>query len=64
MLARRRSFCVVFGFASTAVYAISASTANTTGTKCGPPSGVTVASRATGDRPKLARGSNSPTRSA
>ena len=40
------------------------STANTTGTRCGTPSGVTVASRATGDCANLTFGSNSPTVSA
>ena len=76
MLASLRSRCVVFGFASTAVYTVhtgspgesgepgESSTANTTGTRCGRPSGVIVASRAIGDCAKLAFGSNPPTVSA
>jgi hypothetical protein len=67
MFVSRRSRCVLFGFASMAVYTTSwwsgesPLTAKTTGTRCGFPSGELVASRATGDCVNRTFGSNSPT---
>ena len=53
-------FRVDGGVHDVVTWVASASTANTTGTRCGFPSGVLVASRATGDCVKLTLGSNPP----
>src|SRR5437899_9264784 len=57
MFASRRRAVVRFGLWSTAKTRMSSSSANTIGTRCGAPSGRTVASRATRARESASRAS-------
>src|SRR4051794_12979214 len=57
-LANRRRAVVDFGLASTALQRVSPTSAKTTGTMCGDPAAVVVASRATRAAPNLAGASS------